>query len=114
MNAIASLRERIRHSLPGGGPGDRPDLHGDPWREQVLATLLPVAAAAGAVAYVVKLFQVVRDGQWALAGIYTLAYAWILAIAVARRSKPQPLGPTPRPSGPGDRRGVAGWGVPGE
>jgi GAF domain-containing protein len=53
-------------------------------RERVLTVIVSAVAALGAIAYVEAMVQAVEQMQWVWAALYTLAYLWLLIIAILR------------------------------
>jgi GAF domain-containing protein len=55
------------------------------WQERILSAVLLGAAVLGTAAYLVNLIPTIQRGEWGWAVIYTLAFAWVLSVALIRR-----------------------------
>ncbi|MFQ5615066.1 MAG: GAF domain-containing protein [Anaerolineales bacterium] len=55
------------------------------WRERILSMVFVFASIGGTVVYVLNMLLLIRQGEWILITTFTLAYLWLLGIALVPR-----------------------------
>lgn len=55
------------------------------WRKRILSIVLFTAALVGAAAYLTNLIQSIQSAQWGWVIVYTLAFGWLLSLAILRQ-----------------------------
>ncbi len=55
------------------------------WRERIFMTIVNVAALAGLIAVIFNAIAQIKESNWLMLGITTIAYLWLLIIALFKR-----------------------------
>ena len=55
------------------------------WRERIFVTVVNVAASVGSIAFILNAIAQIKDSNWLMLGITSIAYLWLLSIALFKR-----------------------------
>lgn len=55
------------------------------WRERIFMYIVNIAASAGSIAFVLNAIAQIKDSNWLMLGITSIAYLWLLSIALFKR-----------------------------
>jgi len=70
--------------FPPGAEAKPGDVH-HTIRERILTAVLAVSAVLGAIAYLINVQTILAQGQWGWIVLYTIGFAWVLAITFVRK-----------------------------